>query len=241
MKSYSQLGEDVYCFQNFMNIPRRDVVLFEVGAFDGQTFSNTLALEQFNDCMCVLIEPSPVNVRKIYANRAKASIHNLAIMANFAVCEFVGDSPLSGVQSALSEEYIKEWNLARFRTYNVLSAPLGAITDLEKVDYIDFISIDVQGAEIYVLRSMNWTIPMGVICIELEGQHPEHDQACRAILRDRGFQFKSRLHVSEFWFKPDYFRTPLLFDPTPKQHGFDTFEHLYFSSDWQAALRDNFY
>lgn len=241
MKSYSQLGEDVFCFQNFMNVPRQDAVLFEIGAYDGKTFSNTFALEQFNDCKCVLIEPSPINVRKIYAHRPKAAIHNLAIMANFAVCEFVGDSPLSGVQSALTEDYIKTWELEKSRTYNVLSAPMGAITELEKVDYIDFLSIDVQGAEFFVLGSMNWTIPMGVICIELEGQRPDYDDMCRVMLRDRGFQFKSRLHVSEFWFKPDYSRAGLLFDPALKAHRLDSFEHLHFTEDWQVALKDNFY
>ncbi len=241
MKSYSQLGEDVYCFQNFMNIPRHDAVLFEVGAYDGRTYSNTIALEQFNDCKCVLIEPSPINIKKIYMTRPKAFIHNLAIMANFGVCEFVGDATVSGIQSELTDEYVKTWNLEKFRKYNVLSAPLSIITEIEKVEYIDFISIDVQGAEFFVLSSMNWKIPMGVICIELEGQRPEYDEACRGILKGLGYHFKGKLHISEFWYKPDYFRTELLFDSAQKLHPFDSFEHLHFSEGWRARLRDNFY
>ena len=35
--SYSQLGEDVWIFQNFLNRPVDDAVLLEVGSFDGVT------------------------------------------------------------------------------------------------------------------------------------------------------------------------------------------------------------
>ncbi len=241
MKSYSHLGEDVYCFQNFMNIPRRDVVLFEVGAYDGLTYSNTFALEQFHNCKCVLVEPSPVNVRRIYVNRPDASIHNLAIMNSIGVCTFVGDSPVSGIQSELSEQYMKAWNLETSRTYKVLSAPLSVVTDIEQVEYIDFISIDVQGAEFFVLCSMNWKLPIGVICIELEGQRPDHDEACRGMLKGLGFQFKCRLLISEFWYKPDYFRSELLFDASQREHRFDTFEHLFWEAEHQSSLRENFY
>ena len=241
MKSYSQLGEDVYCFQNFMNVPRNDAILFEVGAYDGLTYSNTLALEQFNNCKCVLIEPSPVNVRKIYTNRPRASIHNLAIMANVGICEFLGDSPVSGVHSELTDEYIKTWDLQKSRRYNVLCVPLRFITEIERVEYIDFMSVDVQGAELLVLSSMNQRIPIGVICIELEGQQPDHDEACRDILKKLGFEFKCRLHISEFWYKPGYFRANLLFDPVSRIHRLDSYEHLYFTEGWQTGLRGNFY
>jgi FkbM family methyltransferase len=224
-----------------MNIPRHDAVLFEVGAYDGEAYSNTLALEQVHGCKCVLIEPSPTNVRRMYANRPNASIHNLAIMANFGVCEFVGDAPVSGIQSELTEQYINAWNLGTSRKYNVLSAPLSVVVEIEKVEYIDFMSIDVQGAEFFVLCSMNWKVQVGVICIELEGQHPQYDEACRGILKGLGFQFKCRLLISEFWYKPDYFRSNLLFDPSEKLYPIDAFEHLYWDRKFQAELRGNFY
>ena len=212
MKSYSQHGEDIYCFQNFMNIPRSDNVLIEVGAYDGVTFSNTRALEDYHKCKCILVEPSPINVRKIYANRLNSSIHNVAIMSNFGVHEFVGDRAVSGIVSELSSKYIEGWKLTESRRYKVLSIPLHIVTDIEKVEYVDFLSIDVQGAEFFVLGSMNWKLPVGVICIELEGQRPQYDEACRGILKGMGFQFKCRLHISEFWYKPEYFRAGLLFD-----------------------------
>ena len=239
--SYSQLGEDVYCLQNFMNIPRSDAILFEVGAYNGLTYSNTFALEDVNKCKCVLVEPSPVNVRQVYLNRPNASVHGLAIMESFGAYEFLGDSPLSGVASELTEDYRTTWQLDLSRRYNVLGAPLSIIMDIEKVSYIDFLSIDVQGAELSVLNSTNWRIPIGVICIELEGQNPDNDERCRRLLRDKGFRYKCRLHISEFWYNERYARSDLLFDPKKKAYRLDQFECRFFNETWQSMLREHFY
>jgi hypothetical protein len=115
------------------------------------------------------------------------------------------------------------------------------VTQIEKVKYIDFLSIDVQGAEFSVLCSMNWKVDIGVICIELEGQRPDYDEACSGMLKGLGFEFKCRLHISEFWYKPDYVRSSLLYDPSQKSHSVDSFEHLYWDENFRSALRGNFY
>ncbi len=240
MKCYSQLGEDIFVFQNFINVPRTDVVLFEIGAFDGVTYSNTLALEEFCKCKCVLVEPSPVNVRKISINRPNADIHKVAVAGEFGICEFVGHTAIAGITNELSERYIDQWGLKNVDKYKVISAPMRAITDVEDVSYVDFLSIDVQGAEFYALSSMNWNVPVGVICIELEGQRPQYDEACRGILKGMGFQFKRRLHISEFWFRPDYFRSELLFDPEQK-FPIRSFDCQHFNDLWQTNLKDCFY
>ena len=234
MKSYSQLGEDIYCFQNFINIPREDVVLFEIGAYDGLVYSNTLALEEFNQCRCVLVEPSPANVRKIYANRPHASIHRLAVSSGFGVHNFMGDSPISALETEVTNEYIETWKLKDAARYSVLSVPLNVIVMVEAVNYIDFISIDVQGAEFYVLNSMDWQIPIGTICVELEGQRPEYDEACRRLLERLGYIFKCRLLISEFWVKPDYHRSRLLFDPDRKMP-FESFECPFLPRDCKKS------
>ena len=224
-----------------MNVPRNDAVLFEVGAYDGLTYSNTLALEEYHGCKCVLIEPSPTNVRKIYLNRPKASIHGLAITEGFGAYEFVGDTPFSGVASTLTDEYCKTWKLDRVPRYNVLGAPLAVIMEVEKVSYIDFMSIDVQGAELAVLNSTNWQIPIGVICIELEALNAENDERCRTLLRDKGFQFKARLQISEFWYNEHYARSGLLFDSRSRTHRLESYECQFFTGAWQSVLRQYFY
>jgi FkbM family methyltransferase len=240
MQSFSQLGEDIFLFQNFINVPRSDLAAFEIGAYDGLTYSNTAALETFHKCRCVLVEPSPVNVKKIHRNRPKASIHHVAVALDFGLCEFVGHYPTSGLSDCLTTEYIDQWKLGDVERFQVLTAPMKAITTMERAAYIDFISIDVQGAELNVLKSMDWDVPIGTICIELEGAHPSLEQSCRELLRAKGFAFSRRLHISEFWFQPSYFRATLLFEESRKTP-FAGFEFLHFDETWRKALANNFY
>ena len=65
---------------------------------------------------------------------------------------------------------------------------------------------------------MDFTIPVYVICIELDGHNVEKDERCREILRKNGFLFDRRFCINEFWYNPNYYRKELLYDATKKQH-----------------------
>ncbi len=72
--SCSQLGEDVWIFQNFLNRPVRDAVLVEVGSYDGVAYSNTLLFERFAKGQYVLIEPAESAFRSCRKFRANALV-----------------------------------------------------------------------------------------------------------------------------------------------------------------------
>jgi FkbM family methyltransferase len=238
--SFSQLGEDIFTFQNFMNVRRDDAVILEVGAFDGVTYSNTLALELYNHCKCVLIEPSPINVRKIFGSRPNASIHQMAVSLGYSMTEFLGHSALGGITDNLSNQYIQTWGLAKSDRYKVPTIPLSTVLEMNNIQYIDFISIDVQGGELEVLSSMNWNIPVGTFCVELEGQDTRRDAACRGILQGMGYEFNRRLHISEFWHSKNYERNAMIFDASVRLP-FESFTLKHFVPPWVQTLRENFY
>ena len=50
------------------------------------------------------------------------------------------------------------------------------------------------------------------MAIELEGHRPDDDDKCRRILESHGFQFKTKLLISEIWVNPSYQRASLLYD-----------------------------
>lgn len=81
------------------------------------------------------------------------------------------------------------------------------------IEYIDLITIDVEGGEEVVLKTLDFNIPIYVICIELDGHNPEKDERCRTILIENGFIFKKRFLINEFWINTNYFRKDLLYDP----------------------------
>ena len=124
IQSYSQLLEDVFVHRNHINMMRDDIVLVEVGAFDGKTYSNTLMLENILNCKpAYLVEPSPPLVSKIKKNRPKSHIHQLAISSEFSVAEFFGDKAVSGLADNLTDEYIRRWGVDNFCKFKVITAP----------------------------------------------------------------------------------------------------------------------
>ena len=217
IQSYSQLLEDIYIHMNCINVPRNDISLVEVGAFNGVKYSNTLMLEQQLQTMPAhLVEPSPLNQLKIRKSRPESPTYPFAISKEFGLVKFAGDAAVSGISSKLTAEYKKRWNVKDFSEYNVLTVPMNAFLKSTNLEYIDFLSIDVQGSELDLLKSMDWQVPIGYMCIELEGHHPSQDNECREILKNQGFKKIAKLHISEIYKFEDYDRANLLYDASKK-------------------------
>lgn len=217
IQAYSQLLEDVYTHQYLINVPRPDIALVEIGAYDGIAGSNTLMLErELGAQPAYLIEPSPKNVLRIRQSRPDSPALQLAVAGEFGTAVFAGDTPVSGMLHRMTDSYRSHWKIDTYNKYNVITVPMAAVQKVIGYPYIDFLSIDVQGAERSILESFDWARPVGIICIELEGHHAEDDEVCRQLLRAHGFEFRVRLKISEIWIKSDYWRRDEIYDPSYK-------------------------
>ena len=127
---------------------------------------------------------------------------------------FAGNSALSGILATMSDSYREAWGIDGMEKYSVITVPMRAIQLASGFSYIDFLSIDVQGAELSSLMSMDWYCPIGTICLELEGHHTSADEKCRQLLRSNGFVFRAKLKISEIWTHMDYFRASALYTPS---------------------------
>jgi len=59
----------------------------------------------------------------------------------------------------------------------VNTTTLDNIFNEENITYIDFFSLDVEGGELDVLNTINWSnISIYLICIELDGHNKEKDE-----------------------------------------------------------------
>jgi hypothetical protein len=65
---------------------------------------------------------------------------------------------------------------------------------------------------------MDFSIPIYLICIELDGHNIEKDDKCRKILIEQGFVMKKRLAINEFWINENYFRKDLLIRQQSKEN-----------------------
>ena len=231
MLFFSQQGEDLYTLKNFINKKNPSGIFVEVGALDGITYSNTGFLEQELGFSGVLIEPSRYFDRLAYSRPGCVCV-NKAISDKTETVTFRDDWAMSGILDKLPEDHKSKARHTNGECYDVETVPLKQVLHDANVKYVDFMSIDVEGGELDVLKSMDWSIPVYVICIELDNHNLEKDNACRYILLENGFVPNTRLTINEFWVNERYSRIPELFDPTTPYINWDALNHVTEAGDF---------
>lgn len=221
---YSQQGEDIFIYRNFINLKTTDGVFVELGGCDGITYSNTKFFEDEFNFKGVLIEPTK-QYNNMIINRPNCENYNLAVGYNDEPVIFLGDGATAGVSNLMTEQFKKSWHTTSYEYY-VNSMPFCKILEKSNIKYIDLLSIDVEGGELMVLETMNWNIPVYVVLIELDNHNPVKDEKCREMLRLKGFIFYNRMCINEFWINPEYFRKNILWDDNIINNNFSNIYEL---------------
>ena len=227
MQSYSQECNnhraDVMLFQRYINVKRDDGIFLELGACDGVYLSNTLALEKYLNYRGVLIEPGLSHYNELIQNRPNCKTYNCIVSTKEGSIDYIGDGTgVGGVMHILEhvaqesgKRWIEGWNLDRNKITKVPSRKLSDILHEANIKYIDFWSLDVEGSELEVLKTMDWSIPVYIICLEVSawGDKGQRDvQKCRTILKSKGFTSDGiRYGLDEWWINEKYFRKDLLY------------------------------
>jgi hypothetical protein len=211
---YSQQGEDIYIYINFINKVCTDGIFVELGGMDGVTYSNTKFFEDKLKMTGTLIEPTH-QFSNLVKNRPNCKCYNVAINYTTGPVKFLGDGATAGLIDTMHINFKDFWHRGSSE-YFVEGEPISSILDKSNISYIDLMTIDVEGGEEVVLDTMNFNIPIYVICIELDGHNLEKDERCRKILLNNGFTLNKRMCINEFWVNNNYFRKDLLYDETQK-------------------------
>lgn len=213
----SQQGEDVYVFSNFINKINHDGVFVEIGGYNGLNYSNTKFFEDHLGFRGVLIEPTQ-KFHEMKINRPNCDCYNLAVAKTKSVMKFIGDDATAGLACTMNETFKSHWHKNSFE-YDVETERFSDILARSNVKYIDFMSIDVEGGEEVVLETFDFSVPVYVIVIELDGGNLEKDENCRNMLRKNGFEFNRKIQINEYWINHSYFRKKQLYEssiPKPK-------------------------
>ena len=157
--------QDMYAYLYFKG--KQDGFFVDIGALDGLIISNTYALERIG-WKGICVEPNIITYQKLIKNR-KCDCVNAAIYNEENELEFIKTNwGLSGFKKNMSKEMIK-----RAETEGVIEVlsmkPITFTKLMEKYDieYIDFLSIDVEGSELEVLASIDFNkYKFGLITIE---------------------------------------------------------------------------
>lgn len=207
MKYYGQWEADRYIHENFIPNPFVNGTFLELGAIDGVKFSNT---KFFEDNMGfdhgVLIEPDPRSFKQLVTNRPNCECFNYAIHAENKAIDFM-ISQQNAVGCSVDDAgdlFLDRWH-KHSEKITVPSQRLDYILHKSKLDYIDLLSLDVEGSEMQCLNSMDWSIPVGLILVEVV---KDRDLIHQKLLA-QGFTLMSKYKLDEYYFNFNYFRKDL--------------------------------
>ena len=195
----SQGREDETAFRNlFFN--KRNGVFFEMGALDGKKYSNTYFFQKELDWYGILIEPQS----SLFGNLLSSRCHNSKnLCLNTAVCSqarpvhFAHAGAVGGIVEFMSPSFMKRFHPdllqepSSIATLPVIPCvPLGTLLKLFGVFHIDWLSLDVEGGELEVIKTIDFnSINIQVLTIETDGSNAPKDKAIIDLLRANGFRF----------------------------------------------------
>ena len=217
-KNYSQYGEDIFISEFFKTNTKGFYV--DIGSFHPLMYNNTallykkgwtginIDLNQTTVDLFNIVRPKDQNIcAAISAEEKKV---NLFFEHNFSPLNTINNEFFSALNMSESKQKKFETKLINTTSFE------SAIKHLVKIPRVNFLNIDVEGSEKLVLDTMDWDIPVYIICIELDDHNSEKDEYCRKLLQSKGFSLKFRLCINEFWINDNYFRKDLLFEENGK-------------------------
>jgi FkbM family methyltransferase len=205
---FSQFGQDIYVFNNIFGY-KKDGVFVDVGANHPIHGSNTYLLE-LNGWTGLAVEPQK-KLRDIWPQTRKTPCLNYVIGPENKEVSFIEASDeehgLSGI-----EGFNKVKNNAKKIT--VIQKRLDSLLTENKIESIDYLSIDVEGYEMKVLESIDFSKTkikliglendLGFKHIPIIGKRLGSElgnNKARNFLKDRGYKYIARIMCDDFFIK----------------------------------------
>lgn len=161
--SWSQYGQDIL-IDNFFN-GKRNGFFVEIGGYDGETNSNTLLLEKRRGWDGLLVEANPYIYKVMVQRDRKCRMINCCISNYSPEMMFYLADALTSSNDAMSEEHLerveKEQNKSLSGTHygETVAVQCFSLMDIMNVigrRHIDYFSLDVEGGELFILKSIDW-------------------------------------------------------------------------------------
>ena len=148
----------------------------------------------------VLIEGSPLSYPRLVGNRkddicVHAAACDVSREVHFIGADLSPDVPVqtmvSGIVEFMPEKFIETW----YQDANLDAAvkipclPLSHILTKVGLKHIDFMSLDVEGAELAVLESIDFeAVRISVMVIETDGHDKTKDQKVEDMMLENGYE-----------------------------------------------------
>lgn len=206
-KSYSQYGQDIYVYSTFF-IGEKNGFFVEVGADDGVDKSNTLFFENIG-WKGICVEPSPVRFKSLQKNRGCVLI-NKAIhteIKDFDFIDIVGYG--KGLSGIIESYHPKHFERIETETTDnkepisktkikVSSIPLSEVLEMNNVNFINYLSVDVEGGEHEVLKSIDFE----KVLIDVIGVENNYgNEIIKTFLFERGYRYHAAVGSDDIYIR----------------------------------------
>lgn len=203
---FSEAGQDMLVKDNFFKNQKSGFFL-EIGAFDGIEGSNCYHFEKFMNWEGIAIEASPLQFKKLKKNR-NCKLMNIAIGSENKQVEFYevveGFTQMSGINNLNfkdSFEKIKKKSNSKINKINIECKTFEKLVLSDQI--IDLISIDIEGNESDVLKTINFD-KYKIKVIILENNTPK-ELSYLKFFKEKNFYYFDRVGMDEIYYNKEYF------------------------------------
>jgi FkbM family methyltransferase len=198
VKFYSQVGQDRFLLENFFR-GRRNGVFLDIGAYDGETLSNTLFFEESMGWTGLCVEPLPSAFAKLKARR-KAVCENTSIADFEGEAEFLEADDVHGENERMFSGLVATFDARQVQRIEAMKqnqsrrvvkvTKLSTLLDKHRLYDIDYCSIDTEGAELAILSDFDPArVRIGVLTIENNWD----DDRIPKLMAGKGYEFVAKL------------------------------------------------
>ncbi len=202
---FSQYGQDKYILDYFDN--KKEGFFIDIGAYNGVTFSNTLRMENLG-WKGICIEPNPDMFKKVCRTR-KCAKYNVALDTENTKKEFTKITGYCAVLSGIKEEYCEK-HIERIKkeleevggtmdTVDVKTMTFDTLmADFKDVSVIDYISIDTEGNEFKILKTIDFK-KYDIKTVSVENNYS--DPKLQEFMENAGYYCATKLGCDEIYIK----------------------------------------
>ncbi|KAL7640725.1 UNVERIFIED_CONTAM: hypothetical protein RMT77_009000 [Armadillidium vulgare] len=175
---------------------KKNGTFIEAGAFDGETFSNTLNLEKEFGWSGLLIEPNPFQYQLLARKNRKAYLANCCLSLISRTSEVF--LRLWGARTDIVKDpsYARKTVLSHVKCY-----PLYTLMVATNLTTVDFFSLDVEGVEMKILETIPWNdVTIKTFLIEND-LIPEGKDFLKKYMETKGYEMYKSIDRNYFFVK----------------------------------------
>lgn len=183
--SAAQWSQDIFVMYALNS--KREGLFLEIGGADGFTHSNTYALEQHLGWQGTLVEPDPDQFTVLQKARKHNTLINAAISPR-GTDEYFRLRRVGQLSSLVGHEGSDMHANTRMASHAFAEVRGITLTELLSANAFDYFSLDVEGAELEIMKSVDWSSVRKPHVLTIEHNFREKDRlGLKDLLKAQGY------------------------------------------------------